>query len=74
MLIFNKGEGTKWKTVRQWKDKKMEEGESATILVYKQRTKTGSIKGHLKERLEKTNIVMWQVWSIADRKFKEDDV
>ena len=34
--------------------------------------KSGSLKGLLKERLKKAEIVMRQVWSVTDRKFKDD--
>ena len=35
-------------------------------------TTCGSLKSLLKERLKKANMVMRQVWGIAERKFKDD--
>ena len=35
-------------------------------------TKSGSLKGLLKEILKKANIVMRQVWDMPERKFKDD--
>ena len=34
--------------------------------------KSSSLNGLLKERPKKANIVMQQVWGIAERKFKDD--
>ena len=71
VLVFSKGGGGRRKTEWRWKDKVIEEVRDFNYLGITL-TKCGSLKGLLKERLKKANIVMRQIWGIAERKFKDD--
>ena len=71
MLVFSKGGGGKRKREWSWKDKVIEEVRDFNYLGITL-TKCGSLKGLLKERLKKANVVMRQVWGIAEKKFKDD--
>ena len=59
------------KTEWRWKDKVIEEVRDFNYLGITL-TKCGSLKSLLKERPKKANIVMRQVWGIAEKKFKDD--
>ena len=58
MLAFSKGGGGRRKTEWRWKDKVIEEVRDFNYLGITL-TKCGSIKGLLKERLKKANIVSY---------------
>ena len=71
MLVLSKeGEGRR-KTEWRRKDKVIEEVRELNYLGIIL-TKSDSLKDMLKERPKKANVVMRQVWGIAEKKFKDD--
>ena len=70
-MEFRKKRDRRKVTVFKWRDEKIEEVNEAMYLGYKLQSDNGDGK-HIRYITGKANAVVGKIWSLGERKFKED--
>ena len=71
VMEFRKNGGRRKVTVFEWRDERIEEVKDAMYLGYKLQSDNGDGK-HIRYITGKANAVVGKIWSLGERKFKED--
>lgn len=71
IMVFRKGQGRRTKLEFKWKEKVIEEVKEFTYLGYIMKG-NNSDEGQIKKLEGKAKSVVGRIWSIGERKFKED--